>query len=63
VEPRAWAAFGSAAPGALAPVETLAAEGGATGAGRLDDLRRAALVAACAELLVLAWRHFAPWRA
>jgi len=62
-EPAAWAAFTTAAPGALAPVEALAAEAGPGSPERFDDALRAALLEGCAELLVLAWRHFAPWRA
>jgi len=55
--------FAAAEPGALEAVAALAAEPPPGAAGRFDDAHRAALIAGCAELLLRAWRHFAPTRA
>lgn len=58
----AWRAFERDHPGALDAVRQLATEPGPTQGGRFDADERAALLAALAALLTLAYRYFEPSR-
>jgi len=59
-DPRAWAGFTEASPGALDGVQRLAAEPQA--GPRVDAAERDVLIAGIAAVLVAAYRHFEPVR-